>query len=184
LQTAALGFSVSFRGACHLRSGAYSPDVKGKVDRFKIEKGRGKLIMDGEDLYNVVDSLILCKFSRGVMYDGLKDMAKYYELATGIPMTADDLLKDGERINNLARMINVREGRGTREFDQLPWKILNFPVPEECIAKGVYVKQEEFDIGLDDYYHVRGWTKNGVPTPEKLKELGLEDLIPIAKKYM
>ena len=184
LQTAALGFSVSFRGACHLRSGAYSPDVKGKVDRFKIEKGRGKLIMDGEDLYNVVDSLILCKFSRGVMYDGLKDMAKYYELATGIPMTADDLLKDGERINNLARMINVREGRGTREFDQLPWKILNFPVPEECIAKGVHVKQEEFDVGLDDYYNVRGWTKNGVPTPEKLKELGLEDLIPIAKKYM
>ncbi|MDH5462106.1 MAG: aldehyde ferredoxin oxidoreductase family protein, partial [Candidatus Bathyarchaeota archaeon] len=87
LKTAALGFSVSYRGACHLRSGAYSPDVKGKVDRFKIEKGRGKIVMDGEDLYNVVDSLILCKFSRGVMYDGLKDMAKYYTLATGFEMT-------------------------------------------------------------------------------------------------
>ncbi|MFB5607870.1 MAG: argininosuccinate lyase, partial [Candidatus Nitrosomaritimum yanchengensis] len=45
LKTAALGFSVSFRGACHLRNGAYSPDVKGKVNRFKIEKGRGKMIV-------------------------------------------------------------------------------------------------------------------------------------------
>ena len=62
LKTAALGFAVSFRGACHLRSGAYSPDVKGKVDRFKIEKGRGKIVMSNEDQYNVIDSLILCKF--------------------------------------------------------------------------------------------------------------------------
>ena len=184
LQTAALGFSVSFRGACHLRSGAYSPDIKGSVDRFKIEVGRGKLVKDGEDLYNVVDSLILCKFSRGVMYDGLKDMAKYYELATGIPMTADELLIAGERINNLARVINIREGTGFRDNDTLPWKILNFPVPDEGVAKGAYVKQKEFDAGLDDYYNVRGWTKNGVPTPEKLKEVGLKDLIPIVEKHL
>jgi aldehyde:ferredoxin oxidoreductase len=167
-----------------LRSGAYSPDIKGKVDRFKIEAGRGKLVKDGEDLYNVVDSLILCKFSRGVMYDGLTDMAKYYELATGIPMTAEELLAAGERIQNLARVINVREGTGTREFDQLPWKILNFPVPDEGVAKGVCVKQEEFDIGLDDYYKVRGWTKNGVPKPETLKSVGLEDLIPVVEKSL
>jgi len=182
LKTAALGFSVSFRGACHLRSGAYSPDMKGKVDRFKIEKGRGKIVMDGEDLYNVVDSLILCKFSRGVMYDGLKDMANYYTLATGIEMTPEDLLKAGERINNLARVINIREGKGTREYDNLPWKIMNVPVPDEGVAKGVVVNQKEFDIGLDDYYSVRGWTKEGIPTPEKLKELGLNDLVSIVKK--
>ena len=131
LKTAALGFSVSFRGACHLRSGAYSPDVKGKVDRFKIEKGRGKIVMDGEDLYNIVDSLILCKFSRGVMYDGLKDMANYYTLATGIKMTPEELIKVGERINNIARVINIREGKGTREYDTLPWKIMHVPVPDE-----------------------------------------------------
>jgi len=184
LKTAALGFSVSYRGACHLRSGAYSPDVKGKVDRFKIEKGRGKLIMDGEDLYNVVDSLILCKFSRGVMYDGLKDMAKYYRLATGIEMTPEELIKAGERINNLARVINIREGKGTRANDTLPWKIMNVPVPDEGIAKGAVVNQEEFDLGLDDYYSVRGWTKDGIPTAEKLKELGLEDLIPIVEKKL
>ncbi len=182
LKTAALGFSVSFRGACHLRSGAYSPDVKGKVDRFKIEKGRGKLVKDGEDLYNIVDSLILCKFSRGVMYDGLEDMAKYYTLATGIQMTGDGLAKAGERINNLARVINIREGKGTREDDTLPWKIMNSPVPDEGVAKGAVVSQTEFDIGLDDYYEVRGWTKDGIPTPKKLKELGLDDLVGIVKK--
>ena len=138
--------------------------------------------MDGEDLYNVVDSLILCKFSRGVMYDGLKDMAKYYELATGIPMTAEELILAGERINNLARVINIREGGGTRAEDTLPWKIFNFPVPEECVGKGAYVKHNEFDIGLSDYYKVRGWTDDGIPTPKKLKEVGLEDLIPIVNK--
>jgi aldehyde:ferredoxin oxidoreductase len=182
LKTAALGFSVSYRGACHLRSGAYSPDVKGKVDRFKIEKGRGKIVKSGEDLYDVVDSLILCKFSRGVFYEGLDEMAKYYTLATGIPMTTEELRQAGERINNLARLINIREGKGTREYDTLPPKIMSVPVPDEGIAKGAYVTQKEFDIGLDDYYEVRGWTKEGIPTVEKLKELGLNDLVPIVKK--
>jgi len=184
LKTAALGFAVSFRGACHLRSGAYSPDVKGKVDRLKIEKGRGKLVMDGEDLYNVIDSLILCKFSRGVYYDTYEDMAKYYTLATGIEMTPKELVQAGERINNLARVLNIREGKGTREYDQLPPKIMEVPVPDEGFAKGAHVNQKEFDVGLDDYYEVRGWTKEGVPTEEKLRELDLQDLVPVVKKRM
>ncbi len=184
LQTAALGFAVSFRGACHLRSGAYSPDVKGKVNRFKIEKGRGKIVMKGEDTYNIIDSLILCKFSRGVYYEELEDMAKYYTLATGFKMTPAELSQAGERINNLARVLNIREGKGTREYDQLPPKIMNVPVPDEGFAKGAHVTQKEFDVGLDDYYEVRGWTKDGIPTIEKLKELGLQDLVPIVKRKL
>jgi aldehyde:ferredoxin oxidoreductase len=182
LKTAALGFSVSYRGACHLRSGAYSPDVKGKVNRFVIEKGRGKLVKDGEDLYDVIDSLILCKFSRGTYYDGLEDMAKYYTLATGIEMTPEELIKAGERINNLARLFNIREGVGTREFDALPPKIMNVPIPDEGVAKGSVVNKEEFEIGLDDYYAVRGWTREGIPTVEKLKELDLGEYVHIVKK--
>jgi aldehyde:ferredoxin oxidoreductase len=181
LKTAALGFSVSFRGGCHLRNGAYSPDVKGKVNRFKIEKGRGKMIMEEGDTYNVIDSLILCKFSRGTYYDGLNDMAKYYTLATGIPMTAAELKKAGERIENLARLINIREGIGTREHDTLPYKIMNVPLPDS-IANGAVVSKEEFQLGLDDYYEVRGWTKEGIPTIEKLDELGLQEFTDIAKK--
>jgi aldehyde:ferredoxin oxidoreductase len=174
LKTAALGFSVSFRGACHLRNGAYSPDVKGKVNRFKIEPGRGKMIVPDGHIYNVIDSLIVCKFSRGTYYDGLKDLANYYTLATGIPMTAEELDKAGERIENLARLFNIREGKGTREYDTLPWKIKNTPVPDDGPAKGVCVSDEEFQLGLDDYYAARGWDINGVPTPEKLEEVGLE----------
>jgi aldehyde:ferredoxin oxidoreductase len=181
LKTAALGFSVSFRGGCHLRNGAYSPDVKGKVNRFKIEKGRGKMIMEEGDVYNVIDSLILCKFSRGTYYDGLNDMAKYYTLATGIPITAAELKKAGERIENLARLVNIREGIGTREHDTLPYKIMNVPLPDS-LANGAVVSVEEFQLGLDDYYEVRGWTKDGIPTVEKLDELGLQEFAEIAKK--
>jgi aldehyde:ferredoxin oxidoreductase len=181
LKTAALGFSVSFRGACHLRNGAYSPDVKGKVNRFKIEPGRGKMIVGNGNIYNVIDSLIVCKFSRGTYYDGNDDLAKYYTLATGIPITAAELDKDGERIENLARLFNIREGKGTREYDTLPWKIKNAPVPEEGPAKGACVSDEEFEIGLDDYYAARGWTSDGVPTVEKLEELELGEYAGIIK---
>jgi aldehyde:ferredoxin oxidoreductase len=181
LKTAALGFSVSFRGACHLRNGAYSPDVKGKVNRFKIEKGRGKMIVPDGNIYNVIDSLIVCKFSRGTYYDGLKDLANYYTLATGIPITAEELDKDGERIENLARLFNIREGKGTRKYDTLPWKIMHVPVPDEGPAKGACVSDEEFQLGLDDYYEARGWTLEGVPTVEKLDELNLSQYAPIVK---
>ena len=179
LKTAALGFSVSFRGACHLRSGAYAPDVKGKVNRFAIEKGRGKIVMAEEDVYNVIDSLILCKFSRGTYYDGLDDMANYYTLATGITVTAEDLRKAGERINNIAKLFNLREGMGTRELDTLPPKIMTVPSPDEGPAKGAVVKPDEFQLGLDDYYQVRGWTENGIPTAEKLRELDLHEYVRI-----
>ena len=174
LKTAALGFSVSFRGACHLRNGAYSPDVKGKVNRFKIEKGRGKMIADEGNMYNIIDSLIVCKFSRGTYYDGWKDLANYYTLATGLPMTVEEMTRAGERIENLARLFNLREGKGTRRYDTVPWKIKNVPVPDEGPAKGCVVNEEEFQIGLDDYYAVRGWNADGIPTVEKLNSLGLE----------
>jgi len=182
LKTAALGFSVSFRGACHLRNGAYSPDVKGKVNRFKIEKGRGKMIADEGNMYNIIDSLIVCKFSRGTYYDGWKDLANYYTLATGISMTPEEMTKDGERIENLARLFNIREGKGTRKYDNVPYKIKNYPVPDEGPAKGACISDEEFQIGLDDYYAVRGWTSDGVPAIEKLKELGLGDFAYIVEK--
>jgi len=181
LKTAALGFSVSFRGACHLRNGAYSPDVKGKVNRFKIEPGRGKMIVPDGHTYNIIDSMILCKFSRGTYYDGNKDLANYYTLATGIPMEPEELNVIGERIENLARLFNIREGKGTREYDTLPWKIKNAPVPEDGPAKGMVVSDEEHQRGLDEYYAARGWTSDGVPTVEKLEELDLGEYAYIVK---
>jgi aldehyde:ferredoxin oxidoreductase len=180
LKTAALGFAVSFRGADHNRHGAYAFDVKGKVNRLKAEKGRGKMVSDMEDTYALIDSLIICKFSRGTYYKGLKDMAKLYTLVTGIDVTSEELKKSGERINTVARLINIREGL-SRKDDTLPWKVMNMPIPDEGPVKGAVVTKKELDLLLDDYYSSRGWTLEGVPTPTKLKELGMDKLAKIVK---
>ena len=171
LKTCALGYAVSRRGADHQRHGSYGHDLSGRVDRFKVEKGRGKLVMEDEDVYCVFDALIICKFSRRLWdYDR---MARIYREVTGIPMTGKELRKVGERISNLGRLYNIREGL-TRKDDHLPPRVMNLPIPSG-VAKGSYVSQEELDFLLDDYYSTRGWTREGVPTIEKLKELGLEE---------
>jgi len=180
LKTAALGFAVSFRGADHNRHGAYAFDVKGKVDRLKAEKGRGKMVRDMENLYALIDSFIVCKFSRGTYYKDMSDMAKLYSLVTGIEMTPEELKKSGERINTIARLINIREGLG-RKDDTLPWKVMNMPIPDEGPVKGAVVTQKELDLLLDDYYESRGWTLEGVPTAEKLKEIGMDELLNIVE---
>lgn len=174
LKTTALGFAVSFRGADHSRSGAFTVDLKGKVDRMKAEKGRGKIVKDLEDVYNIIDSLIVCKNAKGTFYKELEDMAKLYSATTGAETTAQDLALAGERIQTLARIINIREGL-TRKDDTLPWKVMNMPVPDDGPAHGAVVTQEELDLMLDDYYTVRGWNLEGIPTKEKLQQLGLEE---------
>ena len=180
LKTAALGFAVSFRGADHNRHGAYAFDVKGKVNRLKAERGRGKMVKDIEDVYTVIDSMIVCKFSRGTYYKEFEDLAKLYTLVTGFETTPEEIRLKGERINNLARLFNIREGLG-RKDDTLPYKVMHMPVPDEGPSKGAYVSQEELDLLLDDYYEARGWTEEGIPTIEKLKELGMDDLIHIVE---
>jgi aldehyde:ferredoxin oxidoreductase len=180
LKTAAIGFAVSFRGADHNRHGAYGVDLKGTVDRFKVEKGRSKFVIDLEDLYTIIDSLIVCKFSRGVYTKGFEDLAKYYTLTTGIEITGEELRKTGERINNLGRIFNIREGL-SRKDDSLPYKVMNTPIPDETVSKGSHITQKELDFMLDDYYENRGWDKDGIPTIEKLKELELDDLENIMK---
>jgi aldehyde:ferredoxin oxidoreductase len=174
LKTAALGFAVSFRGADHNRSGAYAVDLMGKVDRLKAEKGRGKIVKDLEDIYALIDSMIICKNAKGTFYKELSEMAKLYSLVTGYDMTVEELSAAGERINTIAKLINLREGK-TRIDDTLPWKVMNQPVPDDGPAKGAVVTQDELDLMLDDYYQARGWTLEGVPTKAKLAGLGMEE---------
>jgi aldehyde:ferredoxin oxidoreductase len=180
LKTAALGFAVSFRGADHNRSGAFSVDLKGKVDRLKAERGRGKIVKDLEDTYNLIDSLIICKNAKGTLYNELGDMAKLYTDVTGAEVTAEELTAAAERINTLARLINIREGL-SRKDDTLPWKVMNLPIPEDSPVKGAIVTQDELDLLLDDYYAARGWTLEGVPTKEQLAKLGLEEFAGIVQ---
>ena len=171
LKTAALGYAVSRRGADHQRHGAYGPDLKGTVDRFKADKDRGPLVVDGEDLYSVMDSLILCKFNRGIWnYD---EMAQMYTYVTGLPMTGKKIRQAGERISNLARIYNIREGLG-RADDNLPIRCMKDPI-KSGVAKGSLVTQKDLDILLDGYYEARGWTNKGVPTKAKIDELGLSE---------
>ena len=181
LKTAALGFAVSFRGADHNRSGAYAIDLTGKVDRLKAEKGRGKLVKDSEDVYALIDSLIICKNAKGTFYKETADMAKLYSLVTGADMTPEELSLAGEQINTVAKLINLREGL-TREDDTLPWKVMNQPIPDDGPAKGAVVTQDELDLLLDDYYQARGWSIEGVPSKAKLRELGLEEFSNLIKE--
>ena len=178
LKTTALAAAVSFRGADHNRSGAYTIDLKGKVDRLKAEKGRGKLVKDAEDTFALIDSLIVCKNAKGTLYNEFADMAKLYSLVTGSEVTAEELKVTGERINTIAKLINVREGK-SRNDDTLPWKIMNQPITDDGPAKGAFVTQDELDLMLDDYYQARGWNVDGIPTKTKLEELGLQEYLSI-----
>jgi aldehyde:ferredoxin oxidoreductase len=176
LKTAALGYAVSRRGADHQRHGSYGWDISGKVDRFKADPGRGKLVMGDEDLYCVIDSMIICKFTRTIwkVYD---DIANVYSLVTGIPATPSDIEKAGERMSNLARLFNIREGM-TRSDDTLPERVMTDPIPSG-IAKGSVTTQQDLDIMLDGYYEARGWNNAGVPKKAKLNELGLDSYADI-----
>lgn len=173
LKTAALGWAVSANGGDHNRSGAYDYDISGKVDRFKVDESRGKLAMESEDFAAVLDSMILCKFCRRLFKNFYADVAEIYTLITGIEMKAAKLRQAGERITNMKKVFNIREG-WTRANDHLPPRVMKDPV-SDGMAKGSLVTQEELDFLLDSYYKARGWSKDGNPTREKLVELGLED---------
>ena len=173
----AVGESVSVRGACHLRNGAYSLDRDGKFDRFGYDKPvkRGKAIMSKEDAYTIIDSFIICKFTRGI-YEGEEEMAEVYELVTGIPMTADLLLKRAEAITTLSKCFNVREG-WTRDEDHPPEKFFK-EAHTKGPAKGVTLEEDGFQKLLTGYYKARGWDEEtGIPKDDKLEELGLDFVI-------
>jgi len=174
LQTFAMGLAVGTRGACHNRALSYELDIKGVVDRFIIEPGRGKLAMDKEDFACVLDCLVLCKFLRNCFDDFYIDVARIYTEVTGIEITPDELRQVGPRVWNLKKAFNIREG-WTKAMDWLPDRVFDEPVPEGP-AKGSAIKREELLMEIEDYYQARGWTQEGLIPKSKLIELGLEDI--------
>jgi len=120
------------------------------------------------------DSLIVCRFiQEGMMKPPAvsEDMAIFLNYITGWNVNADNLKKIGERIYNLERLINTKRGV-SRKDDILPYRVMNEPIPNGP-AKGLYVSKEILDKMLDEYYELRGWNRDGLPTNEKLAELGL-----------
>jgi len=136
--------------------------------------------MDDEDLYAILDSFIICKFTRTIWQGPYDELARTYSLVTGIPLTPEEMRKSGERMNNLARLINIREGL-TRKDDTLPYRTMNDPIPEG-VAKGSFVSQDELDLMLDAYYELRGWSNEGIPSAEKLEELGIGEYADIVRR--
>jgi len=164
-----LAYATSNRGGCHLRAYMISPEVLGVpqlVDRFKTE-GKPAMVKHFQDVSAVVDSLVVCKFTTFALW--AEDFAEMLSAVTGIPYTAKDIEVIGERIYNAERAFNVLSFGDGREYDTLPKRLLEEPMPEGP-SKGYVVKLNEM---LDEYYKVRGW-KDGRPSRAKLEELGLK----------
>jgi len=173
-----LNYATSFTGADHCRGYAFQEifgiPVPYEVDRFAVE-GKGKLTMWNQDIRTATtDAPTMCAFLLDMAVVGIaaQNTASLMEAVTGLTYTPDEILQVGERINNLAHAFNVREGL-TRADDTLPERLLTEPLKGGA-SKGHFISREELDQMLDEYYSERGWdVETGVPTREKLEELGL-----------
>lgn len=164
-----LAYATSNRGGCHLRAYMISPEILGVpelVDRFET-KGKAKLVKHFQDVFAVIDSLVVCKFSSFAVW--AEDYAKWLTAVTGVEFTAEDVEVIGERIYNAERAFNVLSFGDGRAYDTLPKRLLEEPMPEGP-SKGYVVKLNEM---LDEYYSVRGWI-DGRPSRAKLEKLGLK----------
>ena len=175
LKTMALGLAVSTRGACHNRSSAYESDFSAKVNRLAVDDKRGRIAAEGEDFSAVLDSLIWCKFLRKAFDDLYEESAEIYRHITGWDMSADDLRLAGERINNLKKQFNIREG-WRRADDTLPLRVFQESLPTG-VAAGVGLDKQDLDMMIQGYYRARGWRKDGTIPMGKLQELGLDDVV-------
>ena len=104
-------------------------------------------------------------------------------IATGMDCSLDDAKKTAERIWNMMRAFMVREGF-RRKDDKLPKRFMEEPIPTGP-SKGMVISRENLDLMLDEYYSFRGWDlKTGIPTPERLVSLGLDDVAQDMKAYL
>ncbi|MBM3934772.1 MAG: aldehyde ferredoxin oxidoreductase family protein [SAR202 cluster bacterium] len=175
LKTMAVALSVATRGACHNRSSAYEADFSARVDRLKVDDERGRITAEGEDFSSVLDSLIWCKFLRKAFTDLHAESAAIYRHITGWDMTPGELKQAGERINNLKKLFNIREG-WTRADDTLPARVLTETLPTG-IVQGIGLTRDDLDMMIDGYYRARGWAADGTIPPAKIRELKLDDIV-------
>ena len=160
LQSMALGFAVGTRGADHNRSGAYQVDFSEKTDRMNPDDASIADVIATENEAALMDSLILCKFLRGVFDDRLDAMSEMLRLTCGWPVSADTLSDTGARIVDMKKRFNIQAGWGPSE-DTLPDRFFDQPVPGGASA-GAGINREEFARRIRLYNLARGWTSEGL----------------------
>jgi len=173
-----LNFATSYTGADHNRGYAFQEifgiPVPYAVDRFSAE-GKGKLTKWNQDVRSVAcDAATMCAFLLDMAVPAIatQNTANLMEAVTGLKLSAEEVQAVGERINNLARAFNAREGF-TRRDDTLPERLMTEPLKAGA-SKGHFISKEDLKKMLDEYYTERGWDVNtGTPTRKKLTELGL-----------
>jgi aldehyde:ferredoxin oxidoreductase len=171
LQTMALGLAVGTRGADHNRSGAYELDFSTRVDRLHGDARSARLALDPEDRAALIDSLILCKFLRGVFDDLWTEAAAMLSEVTGEALVAADLRARARAIVDLKKAFNVREG-WTPADDTLPRRFLTEPLLDGP-ARGARLEAGQLRGMIRAYNLARGWTEDGYLQASRWAELGL-----------
>ena len=152
-----LAYATSDRGACHLRSTFFRAEISGMIPPDKIE-GKAEMFIDYEDRLTLQDSLVLCRFYRDLyLWD---ELVKIVRITTGMDIDEKGLEAIAGRIQDGTRTFNINEGL-VRDHDNLPSRFFNEPLK---IGKGEHgIAREELEKLKDDYYSLRGWSKEGIP---------------------
>lgn len=177
LQGMGLNLATANRGGCHNK--AYTPAYEAFAPPERLmdpsaTEGKAAMVIRLQDTVTALDATGLCLFPQAAMSPPfqVEDMVAQLDAATGVEYTVDSFNLIGERIWNLERIFNLKAGF-TKEDDTLPPRMLEEPLPDGP-GKGQVCRLGEM---LPEYYQLRGWDENGIPTPEKLSELGLENVL-------
>ena len=174
LKGMSVGYATGTRGGSH-HDARPTLQYMGEFDRTKTEH-QALFAVKTQNFTALDDSLTQCRFASERGYGGTinDNYVKMINSVTGWGLSLADVEKVGERIYNLERAFNCREGI-RRQDDTIPARTLNQPIPAGP-SKGMYTPRVEFEAMLNEYYQLRGWDAKGVPTIAKLKELGLAEI--------
>lgn len=168
-----LAYLTADRGACHQRAFPINYEVGGvpwqgkEVERLAV-KGKAEMVIQEQNYSAALDTMVKCDFgSFGISGDTYRAL---YTAATGAELTEQQLVTMGERIWNVTRLVNIRQGL-TAKDERLPKRFFE-PLPDGP-AKGHKFTEAEQEIMLQEYYALRGWDKHGQPTEDKLNQLDI-----------
>ncbi len=172
-----LSYAISPKGGHHMIAPTMGLETAGDPSRRLIPDGKAKMVKDTQLIMTIVDSLAMCSSMRFVL--GPQSLLDLYHAVTGIALEEKDALRIAERINNLERLFNIREGF-SRKDDTLPRRLLKEAMPTGA-SQGNTVPLDQM---LDEYYELMRWDADGMPTGEWMHELGLQEEWEAAEREM